>query len=363
MRFFPARSVVAGTMGVVIATLGGCGAAFSGGGDPDGGTDATFDTSVDGGPGDGRGDGGGGDGGHEFDVQMPDVFEEAPSSCGAGFACVPAQPPGWQDSNGWNLYEVYPAGFPGDGGGPGCDPNFAFVADLNAEFSDAGAQCHCACDPPADPCPLTPLQSHDNSGCNDLPCDTTPVANGVCTLLNPTCVATMSALELDSPTPAGCTPNASTVLPAPFGETLRTCVSQVTPGSSSCEAGTVCQPAPSSAFAPKLCLMSMGDKSCPPQDYNQRRTLYGSYTEGRTCSSCTCGPGMQQCSAQMDLYDTCAQGTHYGQFAPGCAQVNSAQFAVVVAALSTGTPACSASGGAPQGQVTPSNAFTLCCMP
>jgi hypothetical protein len=345
---------------VAFGVLVACGGSFSSG-DDTGGADATPDASmtedVTGGadaPRDGKG----------FEAQLPDVFDEVPPACNNGFACVPGQPIGWQQSDGWNLYEIHRDSFPGDGGGPTCDTHFAPVADLNADFADAGAQCTCGCAPPSDPCPLTQLLLHQNPQCGDSPCAALSVQNGACFVQNDNCGATAAGMELVPPTPAGCTPDASTALLAPFGSTARACVSQYAPGTSDCEAGSVCQPVPSSSFDSKLCVGTGGDKACPPQTYTKRQLLYQGFQDDRACSGCTCGPGLQQCSGSFHLYQACPNaGMDYGQFT-SCAGVNqAADYAITATSAVTGSVACNPTGGVPQGGVMPSGAFTLCCMP
>src|SRR5579883_1381270 len=230
----------------VAGALGACGGGFDVSGD-DGGENP--DGSVDGGSPDGADatmhDGP--EGGEGFDAHLPDVFDEVPPSCEGGFACVPAQPVGWQTSDGWNLYEVHRGAFP-DGGAPPCDPKFALLADYATDPSDAAAQCACGCDPPADPCPLPPAQQHVDQACGDAPCATTPLQNGTCAYLTDTCNAMASAVAVPDPTPAGCTPDASTTLPDPFAATTRACVSQYSPGTSDCPptpSASRCPPGPS----------------------------------------------------------------------------------------------------------------------
>jgi hypothetical protein len=314
-------------------------------------------------PGDGVHDGGT-DAPGELDVQLPDVFDEVPAACTGGFACVPVQPVGWEQNNGWNLFELHEGPFPGiDGGPPACDRNFALSFDSNGAFDDAGANCTCACPPPSEPCPASEAQRHIDSQCNDSPCSSTPLQNGVCAVLGDTCGATSNAVEVPQPTPAGCTPSASVTIPPPFGASVRACVSQYVAGSSDCPAGAMCQPTPGAAFGSKHCIGTAGVATCPPQSYTEQRVLYGGYSEGRGCTPCTCGASTHSCSSTFTLYGSCPNVSSYGQYTT-CVAVNpTAVFSIVPVTTASGPATCATQGGLPSGSVMVSAPFTMCCMP
>ena len=354
----------AGLLASCCLGIGACGGSFSasddGGGDGSGG-DTSLSTD---GPGMPETDGQGLDGSNPgIDARLPDVFDEVPPSCEGGFACVPAQPIGWQMSDGWNIFEVFRGGFPSDGGAPPCDPNFTLYADTNAEFVDAGAHCQCGCDPAADPCPSSPALQHVDMACGDVPCATIPLQSGVCAYLNDTCNGTAAATEVPPPTPAGCTPDASTTVPPPFAATVRACVSQYAQGSSDCQPGTVCQPVPGGAYESKLCIAAPGERTCPGQGYADRRVYYASFTDDRGCGACSCGPPKQQCSASFHLYQFCPNTNDYGGSTSCLAHNPLATFAIVSQSQVSGTVGCDPSSAGPQGGVMLSGALTLCCLP
>jgi hypothetical protein len=365
-----------GACAVALTAPAACGDAFTAGENGDGAADGT--TTADGpssdvsdGPtsdgrssGDSDNDGGRDAAGGELDVRLPDVFDEVPPSCAGGFACVPVQPIGWQQSNGWNLFEIYDGPFSGiDAGPPQCDPNFALSFDSNGGFDDAGAKCACGCDPPSEPCPPSAAIMHIDSQCNDSPCGSTPLQNGACAVLSDTCNAMSNAVEVPQPTPAGCTPSASVTIPPAFAASTRACVSQYLAGSSDCPAGTMCQPTPGAPFGPKLCIGAAGVQACPPQSYTDQRVLYGGYSDGRGCTPCTCGPSTHTCSSTFTLYGACPNVTSYGQFTT-CAAHNPTAVFSIVAVTAANTPAtCPPQGGLPSGSVALSAPVTMCCMP
>ncbi len=352
-------SAAAGLLASCAATLCACGGSFSAS-DDGGGAD---DASVDAGKAEATGADAVTDTGPGLDVRLPDVFDEVPPSCEGGFACVPAQPLGWQMSDGWNVVEVFHGGYPADGGTPQCDTHFALFADTNGDFVDAAAQCQCGCDPAAEPCPVSAAFQHMDMACGDSPCATIPLQNGVCTYLNDTCSATAAATEVPQPTPAGCMPDASTTLAPPFASTSRACVSQFALGSSDCQPGTVCQPVAGGAFDQKLCIAATGEKTCPPQDYVDRRVFYGSFSDDRGCGPCSCGPPKQQCSSSFHLYQFCPNTNDYGGATSCLAHNPTATFAFVAQTQISGSVGCDPSSAGPQGGVTLSGALTLCCLP
>jgi hypothetical protein len=137
------------------------------------------------------------------------------------------------------------------------------------------------------------------------------------------------------------------------------------PGANGCGTGSVCSPAPEAPFNGKLCIYQTGDVACPSTGtYVVKRLYYGSLTDTRGCSDCSCtrifGTGT---NAILHVYSDTSCNTEVWAGVPPfgtCVSANG------VSMNMTGTAAggsCTVGGGQPTGTVTPTGQTTICCSP
>jgi len=115
-------------------------------------------------------------------------------------------------------------------------------------------------------------------------------------------------------------------------------------------------------MAPRPCILSPGDLSCPPGAYSVRHVYYASVSDSRACTACACGV-----AAGVTCSATAQQGC--GQTGPAiplptaCASLPSPGSVTLIAAATVTGGSCTPSGGQPTGALVPTGATTLCCMP
>jgi hypothetical protein len=129
-----------------------------------------------------------------------------------------------------------------------------------------------------------------------------------------------------------------------------------------CPGTDLCTPAPSSPFAPTLCVWIAGDVPCPMTSYTRRTRLFTTGTDSRDClDGCSCGaPTGVGCSETITASSSssCAGGT---LLATTC-KTYPGTTTPYISATVTGSGSCTPSGSAtPMGMVTPKNPVTICC--
>lgn len=164
-----------------------------------------------------------------------------------------------------------------------------------------------------------------------------------------------------------CTPTgADATLPSPvWGTALRACAPP--PSMTACGDGQVCAPAPGEPFAPGLCIHRPGDVACPAGQYDQRMVRYAAVDDGRSCAACNCGtPQGGSCTAEIlfSYTNTCTDDYLHlvNPGSGGCTTLwgdEPSSGMLLVTGVSGAS--CSASGGEPQGEVTPAEPVTFCC--
>jgi hypothetical protein len=136
-----------------------------------------------------------------------------------------------------------------------------------------------------------------------------------------------------------------------------------------CATGGQCLDVPS-PFQLRACILKQGMTTCPATDYTVQHTYYGSATDMRGCTACTCGtPGGADCNsnAHVELWSTSgcsAGGTLSADLHPLPASCVSPAPSALGGATLTTTPvggSCPPIGGQPSGMVVPENAVTVCC--
>lgn len=325
-------------------------------GDSTGDAVATSDGATDAGP---------------SDAFVLDVLEEPPPHCTGQFACVPSVPSGWAGP-----FEVYAS----SGASPPCSANFAGPAyDGNNNLAAKPAVCGCGCgNATGITCSTPPISFYGqvvtgNTCTSSNYCAALNLQPGVCTYVPPQCSAVLmtsqdmsAGASVPTITNASCPPMPSVaVTPVAWGINARACVSSLPAAAVDCTAGSVCAPVAASPFGSQLCISQPGNVACPATGYTAGQVFYGSVSDGRACTRCSCGNvSGASCSATVGVSSstnaTCSSNT-ISYIAPfSCDAVQQgADFRLTV----TTSGGCTASTVSSTGTVTPATPTTFCCLP
>lgn len=133
-------------------------------------------------------------------------------------------------------------------------------------------------------------------------------------------------------------------------------VERITCGAESCFA------APSGQ---SLCIYQTGELACPDGLFSERTVWFADYDDTRACGACTCGEVIDaDCHEVVEGYsnDQCANNEAFILPAAQCATAPiDFDSAKVLSVAPTGS--CMPTGGAPTGEVTPTEPTTVCCVP
>jgi hypothetical protein len=283
-----------------------------------------------------------------------------PTCKSAGFTCVPTAPTGWTGpvayDEGAPPSAACPAGYPTD------------ALDGQSDPSTTAATCSCSCGAvQGASCSLTNVAYYSTLDCTGATCGDDGLPGGQCVA-----VPCGSSAAASPPVVAGgaCTATPSqTVPPVQWQQAQRACTGVVGGG---CSAGNVCAPPVASPFAPTPCVYTAGSTGCPSGYPNAATTTYASATDTRSCSACSCGsPTGLSCSVPtMSLWSdvSCsvsqvtsfpANGACVSLGGSGMQRVGGAEASAFGV---QGNGSCTASGGTPQGSVTPTQPTTVCCL-
>ena len=295
----------------------------------------------------------------------------ADPQCQVAYTCVDADPPGWNGH-----FYVHETTFTAPAAAP-C------AADLTpfTDFEDpaGAAQCDaCTCGAPQGAsCSPPPIQCSGNStNCGGNPQDwTSALKDGACD--KPTNLAGNAfflSCKLTGTSavtaPGQCTPSASDFSnKGSWQQRIDVCGTDKAGGG--CGAGKVCVPKASGASVNEsVCVRHDGLMACPA-GYAQSVQGYGSASDSRACSACSCGGPGTTCSAgSYTFYDLDACATAGQSDNPvtigstACSNVSTLLDQgswSVQASLPVPSGSCPASGGAPVGSVQPSQPVTYCC--
>lgn len=352
------RQFAAGTGGSSGAAGAG-GSATGGSGGTSGGTGGVAGTNTGGAAATGGAAGGGGSAGSGGATGG----SGGGTSCeSANNTCAPNAPAGWTG----------PVAFRhGAGAPPACPGAYPTkVADGHAGLEPGAASCKCTCDPATGILGCNGAASiydvpNTAVGCTVIPTNYTKVwgANaGQCVKATANATGNV-ALVPPTPTNNGtCAPKANNTIPTPtWGQETRLC-GGAAPASGSCGAGQTCMP---KAFAPyEMCIYRPGDAPCPTNGYTKKLMVYEGFTDGRTCSACTCGSATSSCKGQVNMVSACSGTPILYSSISGCGapstDVASTQYGTYTPAPS-GT--CPPSTSTLSGTVTTSGESTVCCLP
>jgi hypothetical protein len=282
------------------------------------------------------------------------VGADAPAG-DAACTCVEQPPASWQGPA---------AVWEGSGAPPECTgPYGQRVLDAFSDAAAAPATCTCACAAPAGATCSTsvPATVFSDHTCT-TPCDTVVLTAGTCPDVQGTCVNVFGIAGAVQATGGACAPQATKQVPGwSWSGAMRAC-EPASPVAPACAAGQVCLPTPPPPMNPRPCIFASGDVPCPTGTYSVRHVFFGTASDSRGCTACSCSPatgvtcpatvqqGCGQTGPTFALPTTCASVDD-----PGSVELTS------VAAPTGGS--CTPSGGQPTGSLVPAEPTTVCCMP
>jgi hypothetical protein len=159
---------------------------------------------------------------------------------------------------------------------------------------------------------------------------------------------------------------AASVGPAAFKTQAAACEAPTLGGG--CNAGGVCAPKAPPGYGAPLCVYQAGDVSCPAA-FPQKTTVFGSITDDRSCSACSCGaPSGGTCNALLQVFTgpfpgCLTSGPAYPFTNGNCVQLSGQTLSGFIL-LPNGAPmggSCAPSGGAPTGAAQGAKPVTVCC--
>lgn len=314
------------------------------------------------------------DGGRGVDA-APDVIEEdvvvspPPNSCSGG-RCVLDVPDGWQGP-----LEMFRTSSGSLAGAPPCSGDYSVsVYSGYADPIAPAAQCTCSCDVPAGAtCGKPVVTYYRDKECSQT-CSSAAsqsFSTNACTELSSSLYCTSLRMTITQPVASGgsCAVVAATqVPPASWSSAVRLCGMGMAATQSTCDAGNVCAPTTTPAFAPSnACIARSGTFACPA-GYPSHHVFHASASDTRTCSACSCGSASGvACSGTFSGFNAsgpnaggkCVQPTSTASLPVTCATVGSLDSAVVSVTPNGGS--CPATGGAPIGSFDPGPETTVCC--
>jgi hypothetical protein len=298
---------------------------------------------------------------------MPDVIEEPPPHCGGAFTCAPIVPSGWTGP-----LELYA----GSSAAPSCGASFTGPAfDGNAGLSVPGSKCDCQCQNAQGVQCSSPTISFYGSSAACSPANycgaIMPLTPSLCTGVDIRSRCADAGLTISMSAPAStasggsCPPVAlRNVPPSSWATNARACLSSLGAAQSDCASGSVCAPYPPPPFGAGLCIAQPGDVGCPASGYPVKQLFYGTVSDTRDCSQCTCSSvAGASCSASIGVFQPSALSCSTGQisYLPPfmCDPVQQPSEFKLTLTPSGGS--CTPSPVAPTGTATPAKPNTFCC--
>jgi hypothetical protein len=282
--------------------------------------------------------------------------------CLADEVCAPATPEGWSGP----VLAMTAADEP-----PACPAALGETvttghAGLTASPADCG--CSCGLDPAGCPPVLAELSNEPECAATSLP---VPIEAGECVsypveLIPEGGSAFQPAARLATP----CLATARTTLPpAEWASHVSACALATTGPCADGECAAIADPIAGAA----LCVWRDGDHACPLAGYTQPFVFHRSHVDDRGCTPCECevlsADGEAPCRTRLygngDCTGEAIEDVPSHEEACIALEPGPAGFSDVSATVVTSDAVrCSArQPSAPTGAATPTDAFTLCCMP
>jgi hypothetical protein len=304
-------------------------------------------------------------GSYRCDADIPEVCNTAgkwisSTHCGnpacAQYVCVDSAPATWNGPI--SMYAGVPSATPACGG--------AFSSNsflLNTDPVQTAATCStCTCSASNVKCNVSVFASQQTNCSSTTQKFVTDIA---CTDWGTTQLS-MNIIQINGT--AGSTTctqgpgQTPTVPPATWGTAARGCALPF-PAADGCASGAVCAPVPNAPFNGKLCIYKIGDNQCPAGGYTQKHVFYDSFTDTRTCTSCSCQINNPICSNHtVHAYSDASCGSEVAAVTSNGCKAMTWRSARLTASITSGGT-CTPAGGQPTGAITPTGPATVCCTP
>lgn len=282
----------------------------------------------------------------------------------AAYECAPPVPNTWIGP-----VLLWTGGYPAPSV-PSCPAGYATAVDAFGGLIAAPDTCPCQCAATGQKCSGT-ATIYTDEACYDL-CATVTLSSNACTAFTCTGGGVDGAWKVTAPVASAgtCTPTVTpSGAPPSWQTTARICAyaGRVDVPGGCTNPTNQCLPKPTAPFGSELCVYQPGVQTACPAPYNasaQPVVVYKSFADGRGCGACTCSPTPTagSCSGGASLYNgslcagaALASTVTCGGYSnsPGSAEANFT--------LTAGT--CSVTKQPqPTGNVTATNAYSVCCM-
>jgi hypothetical protein len=225
-----------------------------------------------------------------------------PRPCGIGKACASELPAGWLGPVAYWQAKVGELAEP-----PDCPDGYVDPSDLHTGLDAPDGDCSCSC---------TSTDQVCDKGANvsvfvDLGCQTecSQAAPLACTAISG-CNGSQGSVLADPRTPSGsCEPKVTShaLEPVSWQYDARLCSLETAEMGTCTGTGELCAPTPRPPFASQLCVFRVVPEGqdlpeCPAAYPNARDPLFGSFTDERACSTCSCSaPKGGRCSGKLTL--------------------------------------------------------------
>lgn len=292
-----------------------------------------------------------GEDGEPGDETASTTDDPAPA-CTDDASCVPEPPDGWSGPVALYL---------GTEPAPPCPaafPSVALTGGLDPVAPPASCECSCG-DATGFDCSVTVTEAGNACGAIVFDPDQWVLDSGECQLVSTADNAFSAGAPTLDVSGASCEPSASeSIARASWGSQAQACTAA---SAGACADGT-CIGQLGESYG-QMCIYAGGDVECPAGDFTEREVIYAGFTDTRDCSACTCGTPSGTCGGSVSYIGGCTGLTvFYGSHAaPGCGEALADPSALRYTAAAN--VECAPGGGAPVGDVTPTGATTMCCLP
>jgi len=276
-------------------------------------------------------------------------------ACPAG-QCLPAAPSGWLGPFAVAIGATVPTA---------CDTGYEGGKSTSGSGLHAGpAACGCTCGVPSGTqCSAT--VNFQGTTCTNG--STATVSSGTCMTGAPLQGQSNLVIKADTTAQGGsCLVTPSVSKPTvSWDERALSCAPFTMPTSMGCGGSDLCLPSLRTPF--RACVRHDGAGSCPVGPYTEKHLEYGGITDGRACTTCTCGnPTSVTCGGSIDVFGTqgCTGGAGYTTNNFGqCVTVTSIYNVAYKYNASSSGGSCAASSVTATGDVQPATPITFCCLP
>jgi hypothetical protein len=275
--------------------------------------------------------------------------------CDDDEVCTPTAPAGWSGPS---------AIYRGADAPPDCPDELPTIAfEANDDLVAPAPTCTCSCGKVTNAVCRTVVRENGTQCLNlqfNLP--SWNVTGNQCLSISTNATALRSDQPILDTSNASCSVNPGENVPnAAFATRVKGC--ELPEPAGACEDDGQCLPVAPDPWG-EVCIYAEGDYACPAGPFSERTLLHTDFEDTRGCTDCSCTDPTGTCSGTVRYQSACV-GDLIGIYASGpvgtCQTMLTAPNAVLY--QSQMTVSCQPEGGAPEGQATPTNPITLCCMP